>query len=226
MTSNTVHVQKERHSSSWLGNSVRWFVVHEPVNIHTLQSYITISLLRDYGHTMVCERWLIHKRHFSMLTAQAREAAILTLTQRQATTASRKAWVIRYLKKGPTRLYKDATSSLPDATSSLKRRTCECSFREKAILVGWNALGRWSPATQTEGSAAWCVQSTRHRKNHHRCSAVPPAWDSSEERAQLVEFTRQQKSEAEWCNRSTPKRKAEYAMHLLPTYTHAGISGS
>ncbi len=30
MTSNTVHVQKERHSSSWLGNSVRWFVVHEP----------------------------------------------------------------------------------------------------------------------------------------------------------------------------------------------------
>ncbi len=35
MTSNTVHVQKERHSSSWLGNSVRWFVVHEPVNIYS-----------------------------------------------------------------------------------------------------------------------------------------------------------------------------------------------
>ncbi len=74
MTSNTVHVQKERHSSSWLGNSVRWFVVHEPVNIHTLQSYITISLLWDYGHTMVCEsvqcmqrrvccyRWLVQAR--------------------------------------------------------------------------------------------------------------------------------------------------------------------
>ncbi len=39
MTSNTVHVQKDRHSSSWLGNSIRWFVVHEPVNIHT---YITV----------------------------------------------------------------------------------------------------------------------------------------------------------------------------------------
>ncbi len=30
-------------------------MVHEPVNIHTLQSYISISLLWDYGHTMVCE---------------------------------------------------------------------------------------------------------------------------------------------------------------------------
>ncbi len=29
-------------------------MVHEPVNIHTLQSYITISLLWDYGHTGEC----------------------------------------------------------------------------------------------------------------------------------------------------------------------------
>ncbi len=47
----------------------------------------------------------------------------------------------------------------------------------------WSAQGRWSPATQTGGSATWCVQSTRHGKNHRRCSAVPPARESSEERA-------------------------------------------
>ncbi len=110
-------------------------------------------------------------------------------TQRQATTASRNARVTRCLKQDPTRLYKDATSSLPDATSSLKRRTRECSFREKTILACWSKQGRWSFATQTGGSAAWCVQSTRHGKNHHRCSAVPPARESSEERAKLVEFT-------------------------------------
>ncbi len=34
-------------------------MVHEPVNIHTLQSYISISLLWDYGHTMVCESGLV-----------------------------------------------------------------------------------------------------------------------------------------------------------------------
>ncbi len=112
------------------------------------------------------------------------------ITQRQATTASRNAWVTRCLKQDPTRLYKDATSSLPDATSSLERRTRECSFREKTLLACWSAQGRWSSATQTGGSAAWCVQSTQHGKNHHRCSAVPPARESSEERAQLVEFTR------------------------------------
>ncbi len=66
----------------------------------------------------------------------------------------------------------------------------ECSFREKTLLACWSAQGRWSSATQTEGSAAWCVQSTRHGKNHHRCSAIPPARESSEECAQLVEFTR------------------------------------
>ncbi len=120
-------------------------------------------------------RWLIHKRHLSMLTVQAHEAAIVTINQRQATTASRNARVTRCLKQDPTRLYKDGTSSLPDATSSLKRRTCECSFREKTILACWSAQGRWSSAAQTGGSAAWCVQSTRHGKNHRRCSAVPPA---------------------------------------------------
>ncbi len=57
-------------------------------------------------------------------------------------------------------------------------------------------------------------------------SSRPPARDSSEERAQLVEFTHQQKSGAERCNRSALKRKAEYALHLLPTYAHAVISGS
>ncbi len=36
----------------------------------------------------------------------------------------------------------------------------------------------------------------------------------------------QQKSGAEQCNRSAPKRKAEYALHLLPTYAHAVIRGS
>ncbi len=30
--------EKHRKSSSWLGNSVRWFVVHEHVNIHILLS--------------------------------------------------------------------------------------------------------------------------------------------------------------------------------------------
>ncbi len=43
---------------------------------------------------------------------------------------------------------------------------------EKTILACWSAQGRWSSATQTGGSAAWCVQSTRHGKNHHRCRAV------------------------------------------------------
>ncbi len=108
---------------------------------------------------------------WEVLTAQAREAAIMTITQHQATTASRNAWVTRCLKQDPTRLYKHVKSSWPDAMSSLKRR--ECSFREKYILACWSAQGRWSPATQTGGSAAWCVQSTRHGKNHHRCSAVP-----------------------------------------------------
>ncbi len=70
-----------------------------------------------------------------LLTAQAREAAIVILTQRQAMTTSRNARVTRCLKQDPTRLYKDAKSNLPDATSSLKRRTCECSFREKTILA-------------------------------------------------------------------------------------------
>ncbi len=171
-------------------------------------------------------RWLIHERHLSVLTAQAREPAIVTITQRQATTASRNARVTCCLKQDPTRLYKDETSSLPDATSSLERRTRECEFREKTIFACWSTQGRWTPATQTGGSAAWCVQSTRYGKNHHRCSAIPPARESSEERAQLVEFTRQQKSGAERCNRSAPKRKAEYALHLLPTYTHAVISSS
>ncbi len=90
----------------------------------------------------------------------AREAAIVTITQRQATTASRNARVTRCLKQDPTRLYKDATSSLPDATSSLKRRTRECSFREKTILACWSTQGRWSSATQTGGSAAWRTTTT------------------------------------------------------------------
>ncbi len=103
-------------------------------------------------------RWLIQERHLSVLTAQAREAAIVNITQRQATTAFRNAQVTRCLKQDPTRLYKDVRSSLPDATSSLKRRTPECYFREKALLACWSAQGRWSPATQTGVSAAWCVQ--------------------------------------------------------------------
>ncbi len=127
-------------------------------------------------------RWLLHESHLSVLTAKAREAAIVTNPQRQATTASRNTWVRRCLKQDPTHL--------PDATSSLKRRTRKCSFREKTILACRSALGRWSSATQTGGSAAWCVQSTRHGKNHHWCSAVPPARESSEEHAQLVESTR------------------------------------
>ncbi len=39
---------QEKHSSSWLGNCVRWFVVHEHVNIRIL-----LSLLWDYVHTVV-----------------------------------------------------------------------------------------------------------------------------------------------------------------------------
>ncbi len=40
-----LYMCREKHceSSSWLGNSTRWFVVHEHVNIHILQ-----SLLWDY----------------------------------------------------------------------------------------------------------------------------------------------------------------------------------
>ncbi len=62
----------------------------------------------------------------------------------------------------PTRLYKDATSSLPDTTSSLKRRTRKCSFREKTLLACWSAQGRWSSATQTGCLHLMCaVPSTR-----------------------------------------------------------------
>ncbi len=51
---NTVRVQRENHkSSSWLVNSVRWFVVHEHVNIQIL-----LSLFWDYVHTVVCEKCL------------------------------------------------------------------------------------------------------------------------------------------------------------------------
>ncbi len=48
--SNEAHVLVEKHrkSSSWLGNSVRWFVVHEHVNTHVL-----LSLLWDYVHSDV-----------------------------------------------------------------------------------------------------------------------------------------------------------------------------
>ncbi len=47
---------REKHceSSSWLGNSARWFVVHEHVNIHIL-----LSLLWDCVHTAVCEKCLV-----------------------------------------------------------------------------------------------------------------------------------------------------------------------
>ncbi len=54
---NTVHVQRETlWVSSWLGNSTRWFVVHEHVNIHILR-----SLLWDCVHTAVCEKCLVHR---------------------------------------------------------------------------------------------------------------------------------------------------------------------
>ncbi len=47
---------REKHceSSSWLGNSTRWFVVHEHVNIHILR-----SLLWDCVHIAVCEKCLV-----------------------------------------------------------------------------------------------------------------------------------------------------------------------
>ncbi len=66
MTSNTVHVQKERHSSSWLGNSVRWFVVHEPVNIHTLQSCITILSGKVSEAVCKCD-WLNVRSYFFLM---------------------------------------------------------------------------------------------------------------------------------------------------------------
>ncbi len=53
-----LYMCREKHceSSSWLGNSTRWFVVHEHVNIHIL-----LSLLWDCVHTAVCEKCLVHR---------------------------------------------------------------------------------------------------------------------------------------------------------------------
>ncbi len=48
-------------------------------------------------HLPTVRRCLIHGRHLSMLTAQAREAAIMTITRHQVTTASRNARVTRFL---------------------------------------------------------------------------------------------------------------------------------
>ncbi len=161
-----------------------------------------------------------------MLTAQAREATIVTSTQCQATTASRNARVTRCLKQDPTRLYKDATSSLPDATSSLKRRTCECSFREKALLVCWSTQRRWSSATQT-GVVQPDVYSPLDT-GRTTTTVVPYHQHESLLKSVLKSLNSlvQQKSGAEQYNRSAPNRKAEYALHLLPTYTHAVNSGS
>ncbi len=48
-------------------------------------------------HLPTMRRCLIHERHLSMLTAQAREAAIVTITRHQVTAASRNARVTRCL---------------------------------------------------------------------------------------------------------------------------------
>ncbi len=124
-----------------------------------------------------------------MLTAQAREAAIVTITQRQATTASRNARVTRYLKQDPTRLYKDTTSSLPDATSSLKRRTRECSFREKKLFSHAETHRGYGQLQLKQGVVppdVWSPLDTGRTTT----AVVPPARESSEERVQLIEFTR------------------------------------
>ncbi len=62
----------------------------------------------------------IHSEKMTHPQTSACLLPIVTITQCQATTASRNARVTRCLKQDPTRLYKDATSSLPDATSPLK----------------------------------------------------------------------------------------------------------
>ncbi len=171
-------------------------------------------------------RWLIHERHLSVLPPRHVRQRSWPFTQRQATTASRNARVTRCLKQDPTRLYKDATSSLPDATSSLKRRTHECSFREKTILACWSKQGRWSFATQ-QGVVQPDVcspldmgRTTTAVVPYHQHESLPKSVLNS------LNSLVQQKSGAERCNRSAPKRKAECALHLLPIYAHAVISGS
>ncbi len=59
-------------------------------------------------------------------------------------------------------------------------------------------------------------QLTGARTGGEACLRTALCLSLSEERAQLVELIRQQKSGAELCNLSAPKRKTEYAMHLLP----------
>ncbi len=54
-----------------------------------------LQLQDDHLPTM--RRCLIHERHLSMLTAQAREAVIVNITRHQVTTASRNARVTRCL---------------------------------------------------------------------------------------------------------------------------------
>ncbi len=77
-------------------------------------------------------------------------------------------------------------SSLPDATSSLKRCTRECSFREKALSVCWSAQGRWPPATQT-GVVQPYVCNPLDMGNHHRWSVIPPTRRALKEHAELVQ---------------------------------------
>ncbi len=85
-------------------------------------------------HLPTMRRCLIHERHLSMLTAQAREAAIVTITRAPGNDRIQKRTGDTLSVANPTRLYKDVTSSLQDATSSLKRRTRECSFYGKKAL--------------------------------------------------------------------------------------------
>ncbi len=75
-------------------------------------------------HLPAMRTWLIHKRHLSVLDAQAHEAVIVTITQRQVTTASRNAQLIRFSIASPHRLYKDVTwrSAFPRDPTRLDMR--------------------------------------------------------------------------------------------------------
>ncbi len=47
--------EKHRKSSSWLGNSVRWFVVYEHVNTYTIESFVGLC---THSNVWKCLVWI------------------------------------------------------------------------------------------------------------------------------------------------------------------------
>ncbi len=140
-------------------------------------------------------RRLIHERHLGVLTAQTRETAIVTITQRQATTTSRNARVTRCLKQDPTRLYKDAP-----AKALLGKKL----FQHAEVHRGDGNLQQKQGVVQPDVCSPLDTgRTTTAVVPYHQHEILPKSV------LNLLNSVVQQKSGAERCIRSAPKRKAE-----------------